>query len=81
MKTNNGSKGSTTGDKSLPNSKKSYVAGELHPDLRIPLFVIPSAAENTPCGDAGGWTASPVWETGARLGKARIKSLTISCII
>src|SRR5438477_11550661 len=34
--------------------------------------------ENTPCGDAGGWTALPVWETGARLGKARITSLAIS---
>jgi hypothetical protein len=21
------------------------------------------AAENTPCGDAGGWTALPVWES------------------
>ena len=36
-----------------------------------------SAVENTPCGDAGGWTALLAWETGDRLGRARIKSLTI----
>jgi len=34
--------------------------------------------ENTPCGDAGGWAALPVWKTGARLGKARITPLTIA---
>jgi len=32
---------------------------------------------NTTCGDAVGWTALPVWETGERLGRARVKSLTI----
>jgi hypothetical protein len=36
-----------------------------------------TAAKNTLCGDAGGWTALPVWETGARLGKARITSVAI----
>jgi hypothetical protein len=41
------------------------------------LNVMSTAAENTLCGDAGGWTALPVWETGARLGKARITSLAI----
>ena len=42
-----------------------------------------SEVENTPCGDAGGWAAG--WdhdpgrsdETSERLGRARVKSLTI----
>src|SRR5439155_14856570 len=40
------------------------------------LLVISTGVENTPCGDAGGWTALPVLETGERLGRARVKSLT-----
>src|SRR5258707_2905186 len=38
-------------------------------------LVIPSRAdrENTPCREAGGWTALLVWKTRERLGKARIK--------
>ena len=52
-------------------------------DSRLSAFqvlVMSTEAENTPCGDAGGWTALPVWETGARLGKARITSLAIQSL-
>jgi len=46
--------------------------------MHAACFVISTAGENTACGDAAGWTALPVWETGERLGRARVKSLTIS---
>jgi D-amino-acid oxidase len=53
-------------------------------DIQIPEWasplgasVIPTEVENTPGGDAGGWTALPVWETGERIGRSRVKSLTV----
>jgi hypothetical protein len=29
------------------NSKKVFVSGELHPDIRVPFFVIPSGVEGS----------------------------------
>jgi len=34
-------------EKSLPNSKKIYVPGKLHPDIRVPLFVMSSGVETS----------------------------------
>jgi hypothetical protein len=31
----------------LPNSRKVYVAGEIHRDMRVPFFVIPSKVEGS----------------------------------
>jgi hypothetical protein len=31
----------------LPNSGKVYVAGEIHRDIRVPFFVIPSEVEGS----------------------------------
>jgi hypothetical protein len=42
----NGDAGTTSVSSSdqLPNSKKIYVAGKLHSDIRVPLFVMSSPA-------------------------------------
>ena len=32
---------------SLPNSRKVYVAGEIHRDIRVPFLVIPREAEGS----------------------------------
>jgi phosphomethylpyrimidine synthase len=37
MKTNNGSEPSKVSDDPLPNSKKVYVSGELHPEIKVPF--------------------------------------------
>ena len=34
-------------NRQLPNSKKTYVSGKLHPDIRVPFFVIPSEIEGS----------------------------------
>ena len=34
-------------EKPLPNSRRIYVGGKLHPDIRVPLFVIPSEVEGS----------------------------------
>jgi hypothetical protein len=31
----------------MPNSRKIYVIGKLHPDIRVPFFVIPSEVEGS----------------------------------
>ena len=31
----------------LPNSKKTFVSGKLHPDIRVPFFVILSEVEGS----------------------------------
>ena len=59
----------------LPNSKKTYVSGRLHPDIRVPFSVIPSEVENRAARDAARWTGRPEVE---RAGSERIKSLDIS---
>jgi phosphomethylpyrimidine synthase len=51
MKSNNGSEQSNVGDKPLPNSKKIYVAGKLHPDIRIPFREIGLAPTKTMSGE------------------------------
>ena len=37
--------GSTNGQ--LPNSQKVYGSGKIHPDIRVPFFVIPSEVEGS----------------------------------
>jgi hypothetical protein len=59
----------------LPNSKKIYVSGKLHPDVRVPFSVIPSEVENRAAREAARWTGRPKAE---RVGTERIKSLDIS---
>jgi hypothetical protein len=34
-------------EKSLPNSRKVYLSGKLHPGIRVPSFVIPSEVEGS----------------------------------
>jgi hypothetical protein len=34
-------------EKPLPNSRRVYVGGELHSDVRVPFFVIPSEVEGS----------------------------------
>jgi hypothetical protein len=62
-------------NRQLPNSKKTYVSGKLHPDIRVPFFVIPSEVENRAIGESARWTGRPKAE---RVGSERIKSLDIS---
>jgi hypothetical protein len=46
--TDNGSGPSRTGSSdTLPNSKKIYVAGKQHVDLRVPSFVMSSGVETS----------------------------------
>jgi hypothetical protein len=59
----------------VPNSKKTCVPGKLHPDIRVPFFVIPSEVENRAARDPARWTGRPEVE---RAGSKRIKSLEIS---
>jgi hypothetical protein len=37
----------TEGDGQLPNSRKVYVSGKSHPDIRVPFSVIPSEVEGS----------------------------------
>ena len=62
----------------LPNSRKIYVGGKIHPDIRVPSSVIPSEVENRAAGEAARWTGRPKAE---RVGSERIKSLDISVSI
>ena len=50
MKTPNGSKNAENGDKPLPNSKKVYVSGTLHHDIRVPFREISLAPTKTMTG-------------------------------
>jgi hypothetical protein len=59
----------------LPNSRKIYASGEIHPGIRVPFLVIPSEVENRAVRDAARWTGRPKVE---RAGSERIKSLDIS---
>jgi len=59
----------------LPNSRKIYASGEIHPGIRVPFLVIPSEVENRAARDAARWTGRPEVE---RAGSERIKSLDIS---
>jgi hypothetical protein len=34
-------------EKSLPNSRKVYLNGKLHPEMRVPSFVIPREVEGS----------------------------------
>jgi len=34
-------------NRQLPNSRKVYVNGEIHPDIRVPFLVIPSEVEGS----------------------------------
>jgi phosphomethylpyrimidine synthase len=47
----NSSNGGTTSDAALPNSRKVYVAGELHPDIRVPFREISLAPTKTMSGE------------------------------
>jgi phosphomethylpyrimidine synthase len=47
MKSNNGSQGSKTNDTCLPNSKKVYVSGALHKDIKVPFREITLAPTKT----------------------------------
>src|SRR5882762_3280302 len=51
MKPTNGSEQSNATDKSLPNSKKIFVAGKLHPDIRVPFREISLAPTKTMSGE------------------------------
>jgi hypothetical protein len=59
----------------LPNSRKIYASGEIHPGIRVPFLVIPSEVENRAAWEAARWTGRPKAE---RVGSERIKSLDIS---
>jgi len=67
--------GEASAETRLPNSKKVYVSGELHPDIQVPSSVIPSEVENGAVREAARWTGRPKAE---RVGTERIKSLDIS---
>src|SRR5437016_11642570 len=51
MKTENGSQKSQSTDTALPNSRKIYASGQLHPDLRVPFREIILAATKSISGD------------------------------
>src|SRR6202023_395661 len=51
MKTKNGFEPSKTSDQPLPNSKKIYVSGKLHSDLRVPFREISLAPTKTMSGE------------------------------
>jgi phosphomethylpyrimidine synthase len=51
MKTPNGSENPENGDKPLPNSKKIYASGKLHPDVRVPFREITLAPTKTMSGE------------------------------
>ena len=51
MKTPNGSENAENGDKPLPNSKKVYVSGTLHQDIRVPFREISLAPTKTMSGE------------------------------
>src|SRR5438309_4513315 len=51
MKTENGSQKSQSTDTALPNSRKIYASGQLHPDLRVPFREIVLAATKSISGD------------------------------
>src|SRR5260370_38760741 len=46
----NGGTTSVSSSDQLPNSKKIYVAGKIHPDLRVPFREISLASTKTMCG-------------------------------
>src|SRR6202011_628941 len=51
MKTKNGFEPSKTSDQPLPNSKKIYVSGKLHVDIRVPFREIARAPTKTMSGE------------------------------
>src|SRR6266478_1778242 len=51
MKPTNGSEQSNTTDKSLPNSRKIYVTGKLHADVKVPFREISLAPTKTMNGE------------------------------
>src|ERR1044072_1924774 len=51
MSATNGSKESKTNEKSLPNSKKVYVAGKIHPEIRVPFREISLSPTKTMSGE------------------------------
>ena len=51
MKTPNGSKNAENGDKPLPNSKKVYVSGTLHKEIRVPFREISLAPTKSMYGE------------------------------
>src|SRR5438045_3760750 len=51
MNTNNGIEESKAGETPLPNSKKTYVSGKLHPGVRVPFREISLAPTKTMNGE------------------------------
>jgi phosphomethylpyrimidine synthase len=61
MKTNNGSEESKAAETPLPNSKKVYISGKIHPNVRVPFREISLSPTKSMSGEVGGSAgASPV---------------------
>src|ERR1051326_7975746 len=51
MSASNGSKESKANEKSLPNSKKVYLSGKIHPEIRVPFREISLSPTKTMSGE------------------------------